>query len=354
VISYHSAMRSAFALMVSLGGATLFLSMGTVLPWMMGPMVAMALASMLGCPVERPALALPVGQLVVGCALGLFFTKAVLAQVWSLTPYLIAASLFAFVLGGLSAALLRKLSGCDVRTAFFASLPGGAAEMSNLASKLGGRADWVAAAHALRIVLVVLTVPPLLTLSGAHGHELGLTSKIEIHYVGLACILFLAMGSGWLLQYLKVPNAWVIGPLLMTALITGLGLDSTAMPRWASNAAQLLIGCALGSRFDKAFLRAGPRFMAAVAMTVYLSIALAAAFGGLLNWVSGIDVPTAILATAPGGVAEMSVTAKVLQFGVPVVTAFHVTRMAFLVLCAGPLFSFYERISTFLETQKKF
>jgi uncharacterized membrane protein AbrB (regulator of aidB expression) len=39
----------------------------------------------------------------------------------------------------------------------------------------------------------------------------------------------------------------------------------------------------------------------------------------------------------------MSITAKVLQFGVPIVTAFHVTRMAFLVLTAGPLFSLRQR-----------
>ena len=33
-----------------------------------------------------------------------------------------------------------------------------------------------------------------------------------------------------------------------------------------------------------------------------------------------------LLGTSPGGMAEMSITAKVLQLGVPVVTAFHVTR----------------------------
>ena len=74
-----------------------------------------------------------------------------------------------------------------------------------------------------------------------------------------------------------------------------------------------------------------------------MAIGLAGAFGYALAQVSGINVPTAILATAPGGVAEMSITAKALQFGVPVVTAFHVTRMAFLVLAAGPLFSFHAR-----------
>jgi uncharacterized membrane protein AbrB (regulator of aidB expression) len=54
---------------------------------------------------------------------------------------------------------------------------------------------------------------------------------------------------------------------------------------------------------------------------------------------SGINPATAILATAPGGIAEMSLTAKTLQLGVPIVAAFHVARMAIIVILIGPLFN---------------
>lgn len=343
MIAIGTSLRPWLALVVSATGALVCVSLGTVLPWMMGPMVAMALASMAGLPVSRPPMAMTVGQVVIGTALGLFFTQAVLTQMGALVGYLIAAALFAFVLGVVCACALTRLSGCDNRTAFFASLPGGAVEMTNIAARLGGRADWVAAAHALRIVLVVLTVPPLLTHSGVHGDEVWAGPTAQVHYTGLVAMLLLAGCAGTLLSWFKVPNGWLIGPLLVTALLTGLGLEGSAMPRWASNAAQLLIGCALGSRFDAAFLRTGPRFMLSVALTVFLGMTLAAAFGYALAQVSGMHVPTAILATAPGGVTEMSITAKALQFGVPVVTAFHVTRMAFLVLATGPLFSLHQR-----------
>jgi len=45
-----------------------------------------------------------------------------------------------------------------------------------------------------------------------------------------------------------------------------------------------------------------------------------------------------VLATAPGGIAEMCITAKVLQLGVPLVTAAHVTRVVVLVIGTGSLF----------------
>lgn len=335
--------RSFLALVICATGALLFEHLGTVLPWMIGPMVAMALSTMGGLPVTRPALALPLGQIVIGTSLGLFFTQAVLAQIGGFWAHLLGAALFAFALGAICAVVLSHFSGCDSRTALFSSLPGGAAEMSVLAAKFGGREDWVAAAHALRIVLVVMTVPVLLTLSGVQGHEIWVSPSSEIRYSSLFGMLILAASSGFILYWLKIPNCWVIGPLLITVVLTSLGQDSSAMPRWGSNMAQLLIGCVLGSRFDMSFFRTGPRFMLSVTVSVFLGIAIASVFGYALAQLSGIDLPTAILATAPGGITEMSVTAKALQFGVPIVTAFHVTRMAFLVLAAGPLFLLCSR-----------
>jgi len=52
---------------------------------------------------------------------------------------------------------------------------------------------------------------------------------------------------------------------------------------------------------------------------------------------------TAVLATSPGGIAEMALTARNLHLGVPVVTAFHVCRLAVLVLAVGPLFRIAQR-----------
>jgi uncharacterized protein len=52
-----------------------------------------------------------------------------------------------------------------------------------------------------------------------------------------------------------------------------------------------------------------------------------------------------LLATAPGGIAEMCITAKVLQLGVPLVTVAHVTRVLILVTTTAPLFRFAKRLS---------
>ena len=99
-----------------------------------------------------------------------------------------------------------------------------------------------------------------------------------------------------------------------------------------------MLGCALGSRFERRSLQSAPRFMAAVLASVAVAMTVAAVFAALLAWTSGLPFATLVLATAPGGIAEMCITAKVLQLGVPLVTAAHVTRVLVLITTTGPTY----------------
>ena len=57
-----------------------------------------------------------------------------------------------------------------------------------------------------------------------------------------------------------------------------------------------------------------------------------------LSWLTGQHWVTLVLSTSPGGIAEMSITAKVLQLGVPVVTAFQVCRLVAVLLLVAPMY----------------
>jgi hypothetical protein len=50
-----------------------------------------------------------------------------------------------------------------------------------------------------------------------------------------------------------------------------------------------------------------------------------------------------VLGTSPGGIAEMAITAKVLQLGVPVVTAFQVCRLVAVLVLVEPLYRWRTR-----------
>jgi hypothetical protein len=82
--------------------------------------------------------------------------------------------------------------------------------------------------------------------------------------------------------------------------------------------------------------------MANAALTTLLTLALSALVALALA-ASGIPRATLILATAPGGVAEMCITAKVLQLGVPLVTACHILRLLVLTLAAPAAYRLFLR-----------
>jgi membrane AbrB-like protein len=121
------------------------------------------------------------------------------------------------------------------------------------------------------------------------------------------------------------------------------GMDWSAVPTGLSNAAQLLIGVSLGVRFQREFLHTAPRWLVSAATGSLAMMVLSVGFGGLLAWATGLHPATLILGTSPGGIAEMAITAKVLQLGVPVVTAFQVCRLVAVLMLVGPIFQWINR-----------
>ena len=135
----------------------------------------------------------------------------------------------------------------------------------------------------------------------------------------------------------------MMGPLVLAIAFTASGLAFSSIPAWITNAAQVLLACNLGARFQQSFLREAPRFVAAVLACVALMLALATALAFAIAWSAGAMPATVLLACSPGGIAEMAITAKVLRVGVAFVTAAHVTRFALVVLLTEPAFRLLAR-----------
>lgn len=326
------------ALLIALAAALLCTVLHTPLPWMIGPLLAVAIARMAGLDLQAPAQARNAGQWVIGTSLGLYFTQPVVSKLLEFLPYIVGGSLFALVLGAGGAFLLRRTTGVAFKTAYFSTAIGGASEMANLAERNGARIDQVAAAHSLRVLLVVIIVPAIFQYGGIHGLDPYVPGPRTVDTLGLLGLIAVTVGAALAMQRLDLPNPFVIGTLLAAAVLTAAGIELSAIPTWMSRAGQLLIGVSLGTRFSREFLGTAPRFLGGVALYTLGALVLSAFFGWGIAALSGAPVPTLILGTTPGGIAEMCITAKVLEVGVPLVTAFHVIRMAFVVLCTGPLY----------------
>lgn len=336
--------RSSAALLVALVGAVVAVYLKTPLPWLIGPLVAVALVSMANGKLEEPPLARQAGQWAIGVALGLYFSPDVVREILRLSPWIAAAVLFSIVLGWLGAWLLSKSTAADAATSFFAMAIGGAPEMAAQAQRHGGRVDKVAASHALRIMLVVLIVPFVFNAMNVHGLDPYTPLAKTFSWAGLAVLIAVTAGAAAVMERIDSPNSWMIGPLLAAAIVTATGNSFSSFPASVVNAGQLLIGVSLGSRFTPEFFRTAPRFLSAVAAISLLYMLLAAGFSVLLARGSGLSWPTAAIATTPGGIGEMALTAQALQLGVPIVAAFHTIRLLALLLVVGALYRVWLKV----------
>jgi membrane AbrB-like protein len=315
------------------------------LPWMIGPLLATGIASILGAPTRSWGPMRNAGQWIIGTALGLYFTPQVTALVASLWWAILLGIGWALLLGiGFGAWLHRHADAMGVgpreqrATSYFSGAIGGASEMTLLAERENARTDLVAAAHSIRLLIVTIAVPFTVTYAGWQGIDPSLPGARDVAWSGLLLLCTAAAAGGWLMQKTGRANPWFMGALLVAMGITMTGAELSAMPGWLSNAAQLVIGVSLGVRFQAEFLRSAPRWLISVAVGTLAMVALCAGFAFLLGWATKLHPVTLVLGTSPGGIAEMAITAKVLQLGVPMVTAFQVCRLIAVLVLAEPIY----------------
>ena len=348
-------LRVGLTLLLALGAALVCVELHTPIPWMLGPLLMTASASLLGVSVYSAMPLRNAGQWVIGTALGLYFTPAVGALVaslwWAIALGVVWACLSGWCLGRwldkAHAAELDSLSPQARRaTTYFAGAIGGASEMTLIAERHGARTDLVASAHSLRVLMVTVILPFAMVLWGVHGLDASAaTVSREVLPTGML-VLFMLTGAGALaMRALGRANPWFMGALLVTMVLTLADVQLSALPVPLTNAAQLFIGISLGVRFTPEFARSAPRWLAAVVLGTAAMMAVCALFGSALAWLTGLHPATLILGTSPGGIAEMAITAKVLQLGVPVVTAFQVCRLVAVLILAEPMFRWLVRVT---------
>lgn len=340
-------LRVAGTLLLAWAAAAACVALHTPLPWMLGPLVATSVLSMAGAPTESWGPLRNGGQWAIGAALGLYFTPEVSALVGSLWWAIVLGIGWALLLGwGFGAWLYRlhapRMHGVPASmlrsTSYFAGAIGAASEMTLLSERENARTDLVAASHSLRLLIVTITIPFALQWSGLQGLDILIPTVRDVSWPGLALLALLTGAGALVMDRLGRANPWFMGAMLVSMAVTMAGLHLSAVPQAVVNAAQLVIGVSLGVRFRAEFLHTAPRWLASVAVGTFGLMGICAAFAAVLAWATGLPWVTLLLGTSPGGITEMAITAKVLQLGVPVVTAFQVCRLIAVLMLVGPLF----------------
>jgi len=327
--------------LVGLVGGYLASQVGWPLPWMIGSLLAIILVR---CLTPWQLAEIPggrkVGQWIVGIGIGLHFTPVVIEQVMSHFGLIFFGALVTSVSSIVGVWLMRR-TGEDRATAFFSSMPGGSGEMVNLGARNGAILSSVAAGQSLRVLMVVLCVPALFKYLLGAGVPLLHPATVDWRWL---LVLFPAGGVlAWFWQRMKQPNPWLFGPLLLSAAVSIAWDLHIGLPHGGSQIGQWLIGSGLGCHFNRSFFRRAPSFIGRTLLGTALTMLIAALAALALSAMTRLDLRSLTLGMMPGGIAEMSLTAEVLQLSVPLVTAMQVMRLLFVLFLAEPMFRHWDK-----------
>lgn len=326
----------------AVGGWLMFL-VNAPLPWFFGSLFTVAAINLCGYRIRGPRGSRQVGQIFIGTTIGLYFTPAVAAIVAAHLPWMVLAAVVSIGMGGIGALILVRVARVDSATAFFGNVPGGMAEMLTLGDRFRAQPVPLTLSQLTRVTIVILSIPPALTFFGETGDDVFVPLAARIDATGLAVLLACAVASSLMLFRLRIPNCWMLGGAIFASCLTVSELTLSSMPRELLSVAQVFIGVALGERFDRSAMATAPRVIVGSALTTVVMMVLAVALAAFIAAHTGMTPTAMIAATAPGGLAEMSLTAAVLNLGVPLVTAYHIVRILMITAFTLPIYRFARR-----------
>ena len=314
-------------LAVGIPAGYLFRRLHTPIPWMIGPMIAVAVLNLMGVRMRSVPYGRQMGQVIVGSAVSLYFTPTVVTALAGNLAAIVAATVAVFLVGGFGALTLSRASGVDGKTTFFASIPGGAMAMAVLAERYGAQIAPVAVAHSLRVSIVVLLIPFALTYGGFPLEVAAYRPEVPLNLWILAPWLIFGGVLGEISERLDLHNGYLLMPIFFGAALTVSGIQLSAVPHGLMDFAQLMFGLVLGARYERAFFVRYKLFIPFALLNSFLIVIASVVAAIALAWAFDLPITTMALATSPGRLAEMTITAQALQISVPLVVAFHLFRV---------------------------
>lgn len=338
--------RAGLALGIGAVSGLAAMAVGLPLPWMLGPMLGVALAALTGAPIHAPTRLRPVVIPAIGVMLGSSITPEVVAMVprWALSVALLLPFLAAA--GGVSWLIYRRIGGYDPVTAYFASMPGGLNDMVVMGAEAGGDERRIALAHALRIFVVIVVVVLFFGIvlgvrpQGQAGPWVALAALALSDWVILIGCGVLGVVAG---RRLGLPAAPVLGPMILSGAAHLAGIVTVAPPTLIILGAQLVIGTVVGCRFLGAAWGEVGRDMVLGVVASLAMLAVAVVFALVVAGFTGIALTQATLAFAPGGLTEMTLLSLAMGKDVAYVSVIHMARLLLVIGVAGPLFGLLRR-----------
>lgn len=329
--------RRIGTLALSAVGVVIFLLLDLPLPFLFGPMLACLIAALLGAPLVDAGVVGVAARTVLGVAIGATVTPELLHRLPQMLASVAFIPLYIAVIGLVGVPFFRRVCGFDRITSYYAAMPGGLQDMVIFGTEAGGDPRALSLIHATRVLVVVTIVPIVLT----HAFGVTLDAPIGARAAEIPLWQIFAMAAAALVGWkggerIGMFGASILGPMIVTAALSLVGLIQDRPPSEAILAAQFFIGTGIGVGYVGVTLYELRRDVFSGVLYVLILALLALCFTELVV-LTGLARPVeGFLAYAPGGQAEMTVLAIVAGADLGFVIVHHVLRVL-IVIIGAPL-----------------
>ena len=325
------------ALVAASLGAAVFIVLKFPLPLLLGPMAGCLIFALAGASLEGMGIFGILMRSFLGVVIGSTVTPALLQELPSYGPTLLAIPVFVLMIGAVGYPFFRWGMGFNHATSFYSAMPGGLQDMLIFGEEAGGDVRAMSLIHATRVLVIVAVVPFVL----ASLYDLDLTSAPGVRAASLPAsqiaIMIAAGIIGWrVAERIGLFGASILGPLILSAALSLSGIIQSRPPAEMIWAAQFFIGIAVGSKYSGITAREIRVDIGAGLVYCALLAIISIGFIWGIVQITHRNALDLMLAFLPGGQAEMAVIAIVADADVGFVVAHHLLRI-FLVIISAPV-----------------
>lgn len=349
IIQFSAALLTAFI------GGGLFSIIRFPIPWLLGPMAALLVASRFkNVKLIWPVSMRNTGLIIVGYSIGISFTKSSLLDMISHLPSMLILTILIILVCACSAFVMSKYSSIDYPTSLTSSIPGGLSQIVVFAEEMKGiDITTVTFFHVTRVIMVVFLVPLLIISPIFAANRTNDSSKIMDNVIPewsdlfpliflFALICFLAARIG---RIFKLPAPYFLGPVIVTAAIGLLGLQGPPLPLSLLDISQFMVGGYIGLLLKPEQLDNKRKTLLLALMNGLTLICATMFFSFLLTQYYDLSPITSFLSLAPGGMDQMGIIAQEVNADVSTVTSYQLFRMAFIYAAVPPLLKLVLKLS---------
>ncbi|MFJ4655111.1 AbrB family transcriptional regulator [Nocardia sp. NPDC088792] len=306
----------------------------------------LAITGRLPAPLPRP---ISIGvQAMMGVLMGSYLEPSLLSSIGVALLPVLGITVATLVVSVLVAMVFARCTRIPLPTAVLGLLAGGSAAVVSCADELDADSRQVAFMQYLRVMLVALSAPLVTHLlgRGSSGEEAApvlsrVTNPDLPHWMivgrgdqiaGLCIAIMLGLIGLRLAHLLRIPSPALIGPMLLTAAITAMGISHGYAPtNLFRELLFVLIGFDVGARFTRSTVMAMARMIPGMTLAIAVLSAAIAALAYLLSRCVALNLSDLYLATTPGGINAVLATAQDMGANMPLITSVQSVRLVLMV-----------------------